>query len=187
MPLDASRLDDLVRGRRSSLKLSADREIPADLLAELCELATWAPNHHLTEPWQFAIVTGDGRRRLGDTIADVQAAAGATDAAVAKTRAKYTRAAAVIVVGCAPGVDAHRTGENRDAVAAGIQNLLLGAHARGLHALWSSVATADSAELTALCGFVPGTRASGAIYLGWPEGEPARPRRSAPRVSWIEH
>jgi hypothetical protein len=51
---------------------------------------------------------------------------------VTKTRTKYLRAPVVVVVGSAPGESALQNEENRDAVAAGIQNMLLGATALGL-------------------------------------------------------
>ena len=38
-----------------------DRVVPADVIDELCELATWAPNHKKTWPWRFASFTGDAR------------------------------------------------------------------------------------------------------------------------------
>lgn len=186
MTFDADELGRLIRGRRTTKLLDPDTPVPATVIEELCALATWAPNHKRTEPWRFAVFTGDGRRVLGDTIADEMEASGAHEAKVLKTRTKYLRAPAVIVVGSTSGADETTTGENRDAVAAGIGNLLLGASARGLATLWSSVATPRSPALWRLCGFPDDTFAVGAVYLGHPTGEEPLGRRSVPMITWID-
>jgi len=186
MTFDPVALGSLIRARRTTKLLDPDTPVDPEVIEELCALATWAPNHRRTEPWRFAVFTGDGRRVLGATIADELAAAGGHEAKVLKTRTKYLRAAAVIVVGSTAGPDETTSGENRDAVAAGINNLLLGATARGLATLWSSVATPTSPALWRLCGFPAGTFAVGAIYLSHPTGIEPLGKRSDPVITWID-
>jgi nitroreductase len=53
---------DLVRSRRTHMLVDRDRDVPPELVGELCELATWAPNHKKTWPWRFALFTGDAVR-----------------------------------------------------------------------------------------------------------------------------
>ena len=178
-------VESVIRGRRTCLQVDPDRRVERDVVAELCDLATWAPNHRRTEPWRFAAFDGDGRARLGDCLADALATRGAPPDRVTKTRRKYLRAPVVVVVATSLGVDEVDTAERRDAVAAGVQNLLLAATARGLASFWSSVPVPDASELLDLCGFESGARAIAAIYLGHPTGEcPPPPRRRA-AVGWI--
>lgn len=177
---------ELVRSRRTTKLLDPETTIDSAIIEELCALATWAPNHKRTEPWRFAVFTGQSRRVLGETIADELALEGTHEAKVAKTRTKYLRAPTVIVVGSMDGPDPVTTGENRDAVAAGISNLLLGAHARGLATLWSSVATPRSPALWRLCDFPDDTFAVGAIYLGYPTGSEPLGKRSVPMITWVD-
>ena len=66
---DFDGFSELVRSRRTSMIVDQRREVPLDLIAELCGLATWAPNHKKTWPWRFAVFTGDGRAALGETMA----------------------------------------------------------------------------------------------------------------------
>ena len=54
-------LDDIIRRRRTSMSVLADREVPTELVHELCSLAQWAPNHKRTWPWRFALCTEIGR------------------------------------------------------------------------------------------------------------------------------
>ncbi len=165
-------VSELVRERRTNMIVDRDREVPESVIRELCELAIWAPNHKRTWPWRFAVFTGAGRERLGATCADDLIAGGSADEGkIAKVRGKYLRVPVVVVIGSAP--DEHPTfhDENRDAVAAGIQNMLLGATAIGLASFWSTAPVADGVATLNLCGFEDGTRIIGMVYLGWPTGD----------------
>jgi nitroreductase len=168
----------LVRSRRTSMLVQRDRPVPHDLIEQLCELAQWAPNHKRTWPWQFAVVSGDGRARLGDTIADAMAAHGDPPEKVLKARTKYLRTPATLVVGSTVGDSPLRTAENRDAVAAGVQNILLGATALGLASYWGSCPKGANEVVSDLCGFPADTFVVAIIYLGWASETvvaPARP------------
>jgi nitroreductase len=178
----SDRLDgfaELIRSRRTNLRVDPTLEVPTELVRRLCELASWAPNHRQTWPWRFALFTGDGRARLGSAIADEMARLGGYDEGkIAKNRTKYLRAPAVVAVASAAGPSATVTAENRDATAAAVQNLLLAAHAGGLAGFWSSCDPAVAGPVQSLAGFDPDTAVVGIIYLGWPIGDvpvPARP------------
>lgn len=177
---------DLVRSRRTSMIVDQTRDVPVELIAELCGLATWAPNHKKTWPWRFALFTGDGRARLGDAMAEEMERGGfGDDAKRAKTRAKYLRTPATLVVGCAPHDNEMLHAENRDAVAAGIQNLLLGATALGLASFWSTPALTQPPSVLELCDFDPGDRIVGIIYLGWSAQDCPAPERPALRINHV--
>lgn len=181
--LDLTRFELLAAARRTSLRMDTTRAVPRELIERLCRLAMWAPNHKRTWPWRFAVCTGEGRARLGATIADALAAAGSTDAAkLDKYRVKYLRAPVMLVVGTAPSDNALFHDENRDAVAAGVQNLLLGATAAGLASFWSSGAPEADAAVAELFGWEAGTRTVAVIYLGWPAGEVPVPERPPPTI-----
>lgn len=170
----------LARSRRTSMQVDRDRPVPRELVAELCELAQWAPNHKRTWPWRFALCDGDGRARLGEVIADAMEAHGDPPEKVAKARTKYLRTPATLVVAAAPGDSPLRTAENRDAVAAGVQNLLLAATAHGLASYWGSCPKGANDPVAQLCGFgEEGTYVVAIIYLGWATEPVAVPERPA--------
>jgi nitroreductase len=176
------RFDDfagLVRSRRTHMLVDKERAVPYELVAELCELATWAPNHKRTWPWRFAIFTDEGRTQLGRAfVADMIDRDFGDEGKRTKTLTKYCRTPAVLVVGCAAHEKDTFHHENRDAVAAGIQTLLLGATAAGLASFWSSPPLMDSPRALDLCRFAPDDRIIGVVYLGWPAGTvepPVRP------------
>ena len=180
-------LSKLVHSRRTSMIVDHGREVPFDVIAELCGLLAWAPNHKKTWPWRVAVFTGDGRTRLGETMADEMERVGFGDEAKrAKTRAKYLRTPATVVVGCAPHENPMLHDENRDAVAAGIQNLLLGATSLGLASFWSTPAITQPPAVLELCGFEPEDRLIGIVYLGWAVQDcpaPQRPELSITHVT----
>ncbi len=178
MELDA--LEELIRRRRTSMVVDRDRPVPHDLVRRLCELAQWAPNHKRTWPWRFALVEGLARGRLGEVIAEAMEAHGDPPEKVLKARGKYLRTPATLVVGAAAGDTPLRSAENRDAVAAGTQNLLLAATAAGLATYWGSCPKGAELAVTELCGWEPGTHVSALIYLGWAAGEVAAPPRPDP-------
>jgi nitroreductase len=175
--VNPAELASLMRSRRTSMMVDKERPVPRDLVLELCELAQWAPNHKRTWPWRFAVVEGEGRATLGNAIADAMDAYGDPAEKVAKTRGKYLRTPCTLVVGAAPGESEQRTAENRDAVAAGVQNLLLAATAHGLATYWGSCPKGANDAVAELCGFEPGTHIAAIIYVGWAAGEVAPPPR----------
>ncbi len=48
-------LPELIRSRRT-LKAYAPEPVDRDTLDALFELARWAPNHNLTNPWRFRVL-----------------------------------------------------------------------------------------------------------------------------------
>ena len=176
---------ELVQARRTNLMIDRDRDVDAATVQQLCELATWAPNHKLTWPWVFAEVRGDARLRLGTVCADVMSAQGEPEPRVAKTRGKFARTPVVLVVGSEVGDSELRTAENRDAVAAAVQTLLLGATALGVATFWSSCPRGANDAVANFAGFPADTTVVAMLYLGYPTDTPKSIGRPAPTIHRI--
>jgi nitroreductase len=186
-PATFDQLAAVIRGRRTSMLVDKECEVPVDFVEQLCELASWAPNHKKTWPWRFALFTGEGRRRLGETMVTDMVAVGYGDEGKRlKTAGKYLRTPATLVVGCGPHDNEMLHLENRDAVAAGIQNLLLAATSMGLATFWSTPALTHPPQVLELCGFDPDDRIVGIIYLGWAERMSEAPERPPIDLSVID-
>ena len=178
----------LIKARRTNLRIDPDRDVDPALLTQLCALAAWAPNHHLTEPWRFAVITGEARAELGCRTADYAIGRGMDDNdRMAKLRVKYLRAPVMVMVGCASLADASESVrvEVRDAVASGIQNMLLGATAAGLCSFWGTGPVTDAPEVKALCGFALADAIVAAVYIGWPVGDVPVPQRQEAVIHWV--
>jgi nitroreductase len=48
-------VEEAIRTRRTH-KAFAPEPLTRPLIDELLELARWAPNHHLTNPWRFRVL-----------------------------------------------------------------------------------------------------------------------------------
>jgi nitroreductase len=176
---------DLVRRRRTNMRVDPNQPVDPAVIGQLCELATWAPNHKLTEPWRFAAITGDARAELGNVTAAFMAELGETnEAKLDKTRGKYLRAPVILMMASAWGSNERRD-EDRDALSAAVQNVLLGATAAGLNSYWGTGAICHAPAVKAMCGFPETADVIGAIYLGWSIGDVPVPNRATPAITWV--
>lgn len=179
----------LLRSRRSMPRVRHDCP-PREVIAQLLEAAVWAPNHHLTEPWRFVVLTGDARTALGEAMAQgMLARAGSVDPArLDAVRRKPLRAPVIVAVGIVPASQQPEVViEEVCAGAAAIQNLLLAAHSMGLAAMWRTGEPAFDPVVKAFLGLPPTAHVLGFIYLGYPDGDPpTRTRRPASEVTmWL--
>lgn len=187
-PGDDDRLavvEAIAHSRRSNLRMDPERPVADDLVDRLIAMAGTAPNHRRTFPWRFRVLTGEARAALGEALASHLVSAGDPPEKIAKARSKYLRAPTIVVGASRAGDSATMTAENRDAVSAALQTLLLGATAAGLASLWSTGAAVDAAEVREMCGFEPTDRVVGVVYLGWPVGDAPGSERPTPDVVHI--
>jgi nitroreductase len=177
---------DLVRLRRTNMRVDADRTVPPEVIDRLCDLARWAPNHKHTFPYRFASLTGDARLRLGEAFADdMEARDFGDEVKRAKTRTKYARTPNILAVASGPDDNPTIDQENRYAVAAAIQMVLLAATAEGIATYWSTPPLNDSQRALEVCKFEPHDRFVGVIYVGYPVATLPTPERPVIDVNHI--
>ena len=179
-------VDEVIRSRRTSLLMDPDDPVPTELIELLIELATWAPNHKRTWPWRFTVLTGDARHRFGEALAAVAPGEGIAPDKVAKLRTKYARSAAVVLAWVAVDPDPVRAKEDRDAVAAAVQNLLLAATSFGLGNYWATIPAVLEGAARRFAHLDDDHDLVALIYLGWPTGTVAAPERPPAPVTWLE-
>ena len=165
-------LEDAIRTRRTH-KAYGGEPVPRELLEELFELARWAPNHNLTNPWRFRV--------LGPESLEALKRAAGPEAA-----AKLDRAPTLVVASQVRCDDELQDEEDLCAVAAAISYVLLGAHGRGLAGYWRTPGVLRSAEGRAACGIPEGEAVLGLLHLGAAKGEKPAPER-APLDSVVTH
>ena len=185
MEFTTQAIDDIIRSRRTNMFVDRDRPLADSVIDDLCSLATWAPNHKRTWPWRFASVTGEARSRLGQVVSGAMAANGEDPTKVAKALTKYERTPNVIIIGSIVGDSPDRTAENRDAVAAAAQNLMLAATARGISTYWGSCPRGAHEAVAQFAGFESDTFIVGIFYAGYTADEVAVPERPAPVIHRI--
>jgi len=168
-------LSELVRARRTT-KVFGPEPLDRATIEELLELARWAPNHHLTNPWRFIVLGPAALRRL-------------KDAAGAEAAAKLDRAPTLIAVG-ATGAGEDPVQDEEDLLAAGCAAflVLLGAQERGLASYWRTPAVLRTPEGRAALQVPDDVRLIGLLHLGPRRQEQPVPERAPLRdvVSWLD-
>ncbi len=179
-------LSALITSRRTNLRIDPEKSVSTAIVEQLCSLATWAPNHKRTSPWRFCAITGESRAVLGQLAAADVERRGGDASRVEKSKGKYLRAPVVLAIACASevGSSESRAREDRDAVSAGIQNILLGATALGLASYWGTGDVTSAEGVHELCGFPNDAVILAFVYLGWPIGDVPNPGRDAPIISY---
>lgn len=159
-------LEDAIRGRRTH-KVYGSEPVDRETLAELLELARWAPNHHLTEPWRFRV--------LGPAaLAALKEVSGPENAV------KLDRAPTLICASQKVSDDPAEAEEDLLAVGCAIYAVLLAAHARGLVAYWRTPGALRTPEGARAVGMGPDEHFVGLIYMGPPRQAQPPPERSEP-------
>ena len=159
-------LESAIRTRRTH-KAYRPEPVEPELLEELFELASWAPNHHLTVPWRFRVV---GPRAL-DAL---KAAAGPESAS------KLDRAPTLVVVSATSAGEEPADTEDLLATGCAAYIVLLAAHGRGLAGYWRTPGVLREPAGRAAVGLPDGERFVGLLYLGRPVQEQRPPERSSP-------
>ena len=166
-------LEEAVRTRRTH-KAYGPEPVPRATLDALFDLARWAPNHNLTNPWRFRVVGSGALERL-------KAAAGE------EAGAKLDRAPTLVAVSAVQcGDDPTADEEDLMAVACAAYVVLLGAHARGLAGYWRTPGVLPTPEGRAALRIPDGERTVGLLYLGTPRQEQRAPKRG-PTASFVTY
>jgi nitroreductase len=165
-------LETAIRTRRTHKVFGPD-PVDRSLLDELMELARWAPNHNLTNPWRFRV--------LGpETLARLKEAAGPEAAA------KLDRAPTLICVSVVETGDPIQDEEDLCSAACAVYVVLLAAHGRGLVGYWRTPGVFRTDEGRAAVGLGPEEHFVGLIHLGEQRQDKDAPER-APAGDYVSY
>jgi nitroreductase len=160
-------LEHAIHTRRTH-KVFAPEPVAPEVLQELFELARWAPNHNLTNPWRFRVLGAETLARLKELAEELSPGSGA----------KLDRAPTLVVA------SVHRTGEESQqaddllASAVAAYLVLLAAHGRGLAGYWRSVPLLDLPAGRAALQLDDAEAPIGLLHLGHPRQAQRVPERS---------
>jgi coenzyme F420-0:L-glutamate ligase/coenzyme F420-1:gamma-L-glutamate ligase len=187
-----SNLRDAIRQRRSIRKFSS-KPVPKALILEVLETAAWAPSAHNSQPWRFIIIEDlEVKENLSKNLADAWAADLVKDGLKVDQKLRNERElrfakAPVLVLACLTMEelrkfpDVPRQGFERDlaveSLSAGLQNLLLAAHAAGLGACWFCAPAFAKETVRKVLAIPTEVEPSALIILGYPAETPKVPTR----------
>jgi nitroreductase len=167
-------VETAIRSRRTH-KAFRPKPLPRDQLDELFELARWAPNHNLTNPWRFRVLGPQALARL-------------KQAAGAEAAPKLDRAPTLVVCSCVLTGDPITDEEDLHATACAAYIVLLAAHGRGLAGYWRTPEALRTEAGRAAVGLADGERFVSLIHLGEPVQDRPAPARPpvADTVTYLE-
>jgi nitroreductase len=154
---------DAIRSRRTH-KQYGPEPLDEASLRDLLDLARYAPNHRLTQPWRFRALGPETRARL-------EAAAGAKEAM------KLRRAPTLVLATAALSGDPVTDEEDLHATAAAVYAVLLGATERGLASYWRTPPCFGEPAVREVLGLGANERLVALIHLGPPAGDPPAKER----------
>jgi nitroreductase len=154
-----------IRTRRTH-KAFRSEPVEREVLDELFELARWAPNHNLTNPWRFRVVGPRALERL-------------KEAAGPESASKLDRAPTLVVCSCIVAGDEVQREEDLLATGCAAYIVLLAAHGRGLAGYWRTPAVLRTPQGREAVGLGPDERFVSLIHLGRPVQEKHAPERAA--------
>jgi nitroreductase len=155
-------VDDAIRSRRTH-KVYRPDPVPRHVLDELFELARWAPNHHLTNPWRFRVIGPRALQALKD--------------AEPESAAKLDRAPTLVACSVTQTGDDQQNLEDACAGACAVYIIMLAAHARGIATYWRTPEVLRTVAGRAGGGIVEGELVLGLLHLGYADREWEAPER----------
>lgn len=171
----------LLRSRRSvAPNMLAEPGPSPDEVETLLLIASRVPDHGRLTPWRFIVLEKEGRRQVGEAIAEAFASdePGVDEDRVAFERGRLSRAPAVIVVvsRAKPHV---KIPDWEQVMSAGAvcMNLVVAANAMGFGTAWLTEWYAFDRRVLDALGLEPHERIAGFIHIGTPKEPPVeRPR-----------
>jgi nitroreductase len=172
-----------IRTRRT-VKAFEPEPVDRDTLLELLELARWAPNHHLTNPWRFRVLGPralTALKQVAGELAAADAPAGSErEKIAAAAAAKLDRAPTLVVCSTRQTGDPVQDEEDRYAAACAAYIVLLAAHARGLAGYWRTPGVLATDAGREAVGLGADERFIGLLHLGNARTPSETPERDGP-------
>jgi len=180
--------------QRTSVRRFRPDPVSRETIEQLLECAVRAPNHKLTQPWRFAVLTGAARDRFAELKAGhrlkrfddpttAEALAGAD-----KVRREARDTPAFVVVMSAVNPDEITREEDYAASMMAVANLMIAAESLGLGTYLKTGGIMRDPAVLSLARVPNDFRVVGIISLGYPAGpEPPRRRKPAADLTeWVE-
>ncbi len=162
-------IEQLIRIRRTIHEFVPDALPDEDLIDKALELATWAPNHYLSQPWRFYKVGPETKEALCQYLYDTVAA----DKGESVAKIKATRWRAIpgwLLVTSARNDNPIRQQEDYAACCAGMQNALLYLASAQVGTKWSTPSILQDAAVYDLVGIdAAAEQFVGIFWYGYPK------------------
>jgi nitroreductase len=180
--MNSEQISTLIKARKSTYpKQFTGEKIDRETLEKWLELANWAPNHKLTEPWRFVIFSDEAMTHLVNQHKELYLANTPpemiNEAKLAKFETVKKKTSQIVAVVCQLD-EAKRLPEWEEiaATAMAVQNLYLGMEAFDMGGYWSTGNT-NTPQMRQLLNLTDSQLHLGWLYLGKPDKSLPQGRR----------
>ena len=165
----------LIQDRRSiPPERYSGRRVHREIIEQVLQHGTWAPNHGLTQPWRFRVFMDGAALRLMSGLSEayrLHAGDAVMESKAEKIRARGERCNAIVALGLAHDADGRfPLWEDQSALAACVQNMYLMCTAHGIGGFWSTPGFLAHPRAVEALGHADGVSGCGLFYMGYPEG-----------------
>jgi len=165
----------IIRERRT-IHVFREESPPRAIILKALELARWAPNHHLTEPWRFYLLGEATKHALVELNAEITARDQGPNAAQAKLE-RWSKIPGWLVVTCVQSDDAVRSQEDYAACCCAIQNFQLALWEEGIGVKWTTGKLTRDPRFFEVLDISPvQERVVGMLWYGYPAVKPKTER-----------
>jgi len=184
-------VSEAIRTRRSVKQYDAPPIAP-ERIEPLLEAVCHAPNHRMTQPWEFYVLGPETQQVYAEVRAEMKSESVGDAAAAEAVRQKVQRESLAIprmvAVASHLAEDPVIREEDYAAIWMGIQNLLLLAWEEGIGAYIRTGPILEKRRLRSALGIPDDQRIVAFIQLGYPERVPdPKPRTPASeKIRWLE-
>lgn len=169
-------LAERMRSRRTT-KLFLKQPVDRKLVLDAIDVARWAPNHHLTEPWHFYILGSRMQAEVIELTRTVVSEKKGSEAGNFKAAA-HSDIPGWLVVTCDLSADKLRQQEDYASCACALQNLMLYLSEAGVATKWATGAITRDPRFYTLLGLDPeAVMVVGIIWYGYPKITPQQSRK----------
>lgn len=172
---------EALRGRRT-INLYLQTPVPVELVHDAIEAATWAPNHHVTEPWRFYSLGKSTISQCLDLCRTMVTAK--KDAKAGEFKAQsWSEKPGWLVVTCRKSEDALRQQEDYAACSAAVQNFMLYLWKAGIGSKWTTGDITRDPRFLDIVGINEAEEfVVGLIWYGYPKLTPTQQRTGLDNV-----
>ncbi|MBU2677130.1 MAG: nitroreductase [Gammaproteobacteria bacterium] len=167
---------EVLRGRRT-IELFLQTPVPGELVDEAIETATWAPNHHVTEPWRFILPGDESVQRILDLCRRIVKEKKGAERAEHK-RDSWSQKPGWLIVTCQRSDDELRQKEDYAACSVAVQNFMLHLWKAGVGSKWTTGDITRDPRFMEIIGVDESDAfVVGLIWFGYPKLTPSQSRK----------
>lgn len=168
-------IEDILRSRRSINSFKPERP-PEDLIRKAIDVARWAPNHHLTEPWCFYLLGEETKKQVIELNAEIVSRNKGAEAGQKKLK-KWSDVPGWLVVTMTKSDDPLQHQEDYAACCCAIHNLSLSLWNEGIGVKWTTGDVIREKAFYDLIWVDPDVETVvGLVWYGYPEVIPESTR-----------